>query len=31
MARLGVFDIGLATRDSLEVARIGDGQLEVTF
>jgi hypothetical protein len=28
---LGVFDIGLATRHSLDVARIGDGQLEVTF
>src|SRR5215467_11079402 len=28
---LGIFDIGLATRHSLDVTRIGDDQLEVTF
>src|SRR5262249_3429182 len=27
----GIFDIGLATGDSLDVARVGDDQLEVTF
>jgi hypothetical protein len=28
---LGIFDIGLATRHGLDVTRIGDDQLEVTF
>src|SRR5215468_4942491 len=28
---LGIFDIGLATRHSLDVTRIGDDQIEVTF